>query len=857
MTTNDRQYDYYAFISYKRADFKWAKWIREKLQAYRLPGPTLRRYKGMLAKRLNPIFLDKTNLTPGMLEEGLKTEVQSSKYLIVICSRAAREDSKYLDEEIQFFLEGGGEPSRIIPFIVESSEDIVNNTFPLRLQEIFKRSPKDLLCISAADLGKRDAFMELIAYMHGLSSSEIRRDDFKRRVLRTTAFIAGIAALTLGALYARYRYVDFHAEKIAYYRDYVEQYGLPVGIDPVTEEQIKHINEHYTIISSEGKVRQLRHENSYGRLSDSNTVSHDDHPIKLDYEYTNGVLDKTVYRNTNDDPLIVLDYTDETLKTADLTQYSDQESEDAYMGAAFLMADTTSNANVFANYNNTAQSNIVRYLYEYDENGFVSEKRYAADMRNNKVATDSAGIAGIRYKRDDMGRMLGVRYLAYEGENGDASDREAYCETHNADGIYGLYYVYDDRGFFTEAGFCDSEGKLIYSPDRIAYGKSEYDEYGNSVKESYYGTDDQPVFSIDGIAGVETEYDDHGNPVRTGYIGTDGQPVMTDYGYVSVVREYDEHGYTVKESYYGKDDEPVLSAEGIAGKVIKYDDSGKKEGESYFGTGGEPVLNAIGFASFTYEYDEHGNQIGQSFFGTDGQPVLNGLGVAGIRAEVNENGKWIKTVCYGTEGQPIKIAGSIASYGYEYDGRGNRVKTSFYGLDGKPALRDDGYAVMFSKYDDCGRNTEEAFYGTDGKPVLNGLGYSFERHEFDEHGKVIRDSYYGTDGNPIMTCYNYAAIRYKYDEYGNEVEKTYYDTDDKPTVAAIGVSTIKHEYDEKRIMKKETYFGPDGKPVSYQNPEAGEIYAGIKWEHDEAGNCIELTFLGADGEPIMTQPVIR
>lgn len=66
-----------------------------------------------LPKRLIPVFLDKTNLTPGYLDEGLRSEVQSAKHLIVICSRSAQAKSKYLDNEIQYFLDGGGTPDRI------------------------------------------------------------------------------------------------------------------------------------------------------------------------------------------------------------------------------------------------------------------------------------------------------------------------------------------------------------------------------------------------------------------------------------------------------------------------------------------------------------------------------------------------------------------------------------------------------------------------------------------------------------------------------------------------------------------------------------------------------------------------
>lgn len=33
----ERQYKNYAFISYKREDEKWAKWLQRKLENYKLP----------------------------------------------------------------------------------------------------------------------------------------------------------------------------------------------------------------------------------------------------------------------------------------------------------------------------------------------------------------------------------------------------------------------------------------------------------------------------------------------------------------------------------------------------------------------------------------------------------------------------------------------------------------------------------------------------------------------------------------------------------------------------------------------------------------------------------------------------
>ena len=73
-----KEYTYYAFISYKRQDEKWAKWLKRKLTSYRLPSRICREHRE-LPKRLSPVFLDRTNLTPGLLEEGLKSEVQAAR----------------------------------------------------------------------------------------------------------------------------------------------------------------------------------------------------------------------------------------------------------------------------------------------------------------------------------------------------------------------------------------------------------------------------------------------------------------------------------------------------------------------------------------------------------------------------------------------------------------------------------------------------------------------------------------------------------------------------------------------------------------------------------------------------------
>ena len=54
--------EYYAFISYKREDEEWAKWLQETLEHYKFP--TNQNGRTDLPKYIRPTFRDVTDLPP-------------------------------------------------------------------------------------------------------------------------------------------------------------------------------------------------------------------------------------------------------------------------------------------------------------------------------------------------------------------------------------------------------------------------------------------------------------------------------------------------------------------------------------------------------------------------------------------------------------------------------------------------------------------------------------------------------------------------------------------------------------------------------------------------------------------------
>ena len=159
-------FTYLAFISYKREDEKWAKWLQYRLEHYKLP-TSVRKEKPSLPERVRPVFKDTTDLAGGVLEKKIKEALSSSKYLIVICSPRAAQ-SPWVCKEVQEFIDSGREEF-IIPFIIDgepNSKDISNECFPTNLRNL--GGSRELLGININELGREAACIKVIARILGL-----------------------------------------------------------------------------------------------------------------------------------------------------------------------------------------------------------------------------------------------------------------------------------------------------------------------------------------------------------------------------------------------------------------------------------------------------------------------------------------------------------------------------------------------------------------------------------------------------------------------------------------------------------------------------------------------------------------
>lgn len=195
--TSPKENKYFAFISYKREDEKWAKWLQHKLEHYKLPYNLNGRTD--LPKEIRPIFRDQSELAAGVLADEIKKALTDSKYLIVICSLRAAQ-SQWVGKEVQTFIDLG-RADKIIPFIIGGTAHARNpedECFPLALLNL--PPEQELLGINIDEMGRDAAAVKVVAQMFGLKFDELWQRYEREQKRKRRLAIFGITAFAIVAL---------------------------------------------------------------------------------------------------------------------------------------------------------------------------------------------------------------------------------------------------------------------------------------------------------------------------------------------------------------------------------------------------------------------------------------------------------------------------------------------------------------------------------------------------------------------------------------------------------------------------------------------------------------------------------
>lgn len=203
MTDKTKLYEYFAFISYKREDEKWAKWLQKKLESYSLP-TAIRKENPELPNKIRPVFRDQSELSGGNLKAEIEKGLNASKFLIVICSPRSAQ-SPWVSKEVQHFIDEGRE-EYIIPFIIGGTPNASNTEdecFPEGLRQL--RGEKEILGININEMGRDAAAIKVIARMFDVRFDALwQRHEKEKRDKRIWIGICAIILIVLSLGIAGY-----------------------------------------------------------------------------------------------------------------------------------------------------------------------------------------------------------------------------------------------------------------------------------------------------------------------------------------------------------------------------------------------------------------------------------------------------------------------------------------------------------------------------------------------------------------------------------------------------------------------------------------------------------------------------
>ncbi|MGN0033989.1 MAG: serine/threonine-protein kinase [Candidatus Limimorpha sp.] len=632
------------------------------------------------------------------------------------------------------------------------------------------------------------------------------------------AMIAAVAAVVVLGVFFIW---DYNRVKISYYKDYVEQWGIPQGVGKISSSDREHTHRMYRFEYKNYKLQRVSHVNSLGIVIPDTESERYERPIDIMFYYTDdNHLSRAKVMDNNGQVLYIKSY-NEKLNTV-IFQFNDEYGTEKTIGN-----ETVGYVDAFAS--NQNRGKISRYLLEYDENGYIKTLRYAGFQ--NIYVSDSHGIYGKQYVRDNKGRVIEEMYLAYDG-----SPKATKW------GMGKKLFYYDENDNWSKSVYQTIDGQpALDDTEGTGICENVYDKYGNLTAQYFKNSEGQLMLpGRQGCAGCLVEFDDKGFTRKQTFIGIDGNvEYSTLQGGAMISYECNEYGFYNKITFMDAEGNPCATNQGNAIIKLVTDEKGNELERWNYDVNNELVANDEGYAGHKAEYDSLGHMIKITYYGEDGEPCETNSGYAGWTSEYNAMGDCIKQSNFGTDMQPTTSNANICSIVMERDLRGNITKMSYLDEEGNLTLSNEGIAITEYKYDDNGNEVLRQFFDKNNKPTKGYIGFAQKAYTYDDKGHMLSNRYYDVK-NDLVLVDGIAGNNYKRDGHGNIIEEFPIGTDKK---IAKGKLMVRYKYDDKDNLIEFAVFDADGKPAINSN----DIHKYTQ-KFNNRNQCIETCYYNTKGE---------
>lgn len=845
------QYTYYAFISHSSADEKWAQWLHCKLENYSIP-TALRKDNISLPKKPKPIYWYKTDISGTNLHNSLVEGLHESKYLILICSPESAK-SVHVKEEVEEFI-NCGKKEQIIPFIVRGQPDDPSKDdccFPEILCELPLN--EELRGPNVQKDGKNHAVVEVIATMFNL-----RFDTLWQRSKRRQKIVYSIIGLLCCVLAILGLWTwDYTRTKYEYYADYVIHKGIPEGIIPIKVSDLEHKIYYYRFEYSMRRLDRVVHCGRFGVPQPiSNTELIDRYPIQhILYQGSKAIAIE--WQDALGHTKMKGVFSDNEMTKCDIVNPQTGDGVQIH-GSKTMINWDQSLLEIDINLQTfwpTPKSSISRYVYTYDDKGYLRKKSYCCDNNNTPVA-DMDGVCGFEYELDSMHRITTIRYLDVDGR-----------VTSNRIGVAKRCYTYSSTGTMNSVSYFNIDNKPTMNEERCAVCKSKVDEYGNCMEELYYDEKGKPCINSFGYHHSKTS--DSLFLFTKSFFDTNDNPaicVSPNYGgYHKLMVYFDKKGCMVETRFYDTELKPGSNITGESIIKYEYDKKHRPIKQTCFDSEGKCVASGL----FTQaKYDDDDNCIELICTDSLGRIVNNRYDFARLKLTYN-GGHIVRLETYNLVDYPAitQLLASAASIDFIRDSRNHHVEqVRLCGLDGSVLHK---VLYEYDKYGNCSKmswcdahDTANAYYSV--AREYDNAGRVLSEKQIKEDGSIVNGKYivykylpngflYRTEARDTLghlctynnnTSWSVQVRGYDHNMY---VSDTFLDENEKPIVATdVGSCIIKYEYSHSGRLAKKTFFGENGEKILNAIWKAHEI----RYQYDFAGNLVCEQFFGTNKDPI-------
>ena len=842
--SKETTYDYEAFISYTRhdtKDWKTSRWIHRQLSRFVVPSSYRRLDKNGKYVRQLRVFRDVSDLQSGELPDKLKEKLGESENLILISSLESGK-ADWVEREVSFFL--GSHPKgngTIMPLLVDGQ--LVPESFPSSFNLVQQEreylivslepivdddatSEKRRLLLKDHNFGKKQCLYSILSALTGMERRDVERRVLRQRIWRVLSYLALPAALALLLLL-------YKTPRYEYYAKYNSSNGIPVGVMPLSREQVSHRNsscrfEYRRIPIGEPNSLSWRLVRVMSVTSDGTIDIDDDIPIlEMEYARGNGTLSGTVSRNANG---AICSRSEFSNDGTHLAVYEDFKNVNEGQGISFLPGES-SKMDGFG-YVDDQQTSISRYAFRRDERGFVVYTSYHAnnDFRLDRSAVcDEYGVWATSTLRDSLGNAVDEYFLSRDN-----------MPMHTKGGVAHIHREYDANGLLSSISYFDIQEKPI-TRDRVHLTRIVRDVYGNVLEISFFGPDGSPCVSDEWYHKCVSRYDEKGKVFSEEYYDTRGKPCSRkDFGFVTRY-DTDRNARILSVSYFSADGKPFSRSYGYHLVARSFNRKWQETQTIMYDEGGAFIKEGF---SYAVEYDQSGRQTKQWFIDLDGNPIVNpNVGFAAIERKYDQKNNLVEQRLLDEKGGCVVGSDGWAVTKMEYDERGNLTKGLYLDEKGLPVGHHlNAASIIEKKYDDFGRCTEFRFLDGNGSPVLNVEGYHRVVYKYDVFGNTVEEAFYDVDGNLTFAPDDYFSImRTKYDEHRQLTEEAYFDMNGHPCyIRGDGEGSVfRYEYNSRGLLTKKTYHHPDG-----------SFSEGYVISYDEFGRTNGVLSIDDQGRPI-------